>query len=200
MAEGQSTDAGSAHLTTLVARLLAAPPDAAFLDLLCGIAGGPSDLERALQALAEAARDTDPEAVGREYHDLFIGVGRGELVPYASHYLAGALNERPLAALRADLARLRIARVAQRSEPEDHAASVLEVMAGLADGSLAEVDESVRRKFFERHVAPWMDRFLGDLETAEAAAFYRPVARLGRMAIALEADALRVHSQDDASG
>jgi TorA maturation chaperone TorD len=124
----------------------------------------------------------------REYFDLFIGIGRGELVPYESYYLTGFLHERPLARLRADLAALSIERVENHSEPEDHAAILCEIMAGLIAGDFA-VSIERQRHFFDRHLAPWLGRFFADIETTKAAGFYRPVGTIGRLFIEIEAEA-----------
>lgn len=191
---------GRARLHGLLARLLAEPPDVTTLAVLGDLRPGPTPLETALGELGAAARATTGEAVAREYHDLFIGVGRGELVPYASHYLAGALNERPLAALRDALGRLGIARIAGRSEPEDHAASVLDVMAGLIDGRLASAGLEAQRGFFRHHVDTWMARFFTDLARAERASFYRPVAALGTLVLAIEREAFALQSSAASEG
>ena len=186
MAEVSSDDAARARFYDLLARLLAEPPDDRALALLGSMAGGPTPLEQALGELGAAARDTDAETVAREYHDLFIGLGRGALVPYASHRLAGAYNERPLVRLRSDLARLGLARAEGRREPEDHAATVLDAMAGLAGGSLGEAYGEAQGRFFADHVATWLPAFFDDLAIEERADFYRPVGRLGSTFLAIE--------------
>lgn len=176
----------------LLARLLAAPPDAATLATVAQLGEPGSELGEALQALAAAARETDPERVGEEYHDLFIGVGRGELVPYASYYRTGFLNERPLAELRADLAALGVARAAGNPEPEDHVASLCEVMAGLIEGRFGSGRAGEDQRFFNRHLAPWVGRFFTDLEGARAARFYRPVGTVGRLYVEIERAGFRL--------
>ncbi|MCW8087960.1 molecular chaperone TorD family protein [Roseococcus sp. MDT2-1-1] len=148
---------------------------------LSALPGDDTPVGTALGALGEAARAADPISAGREYHDLFIGLGRGELLPFASYYLTGFLHERPLAELRGDLARLGIARAAAVPEPEDHIAFECEVMAGLLRGAPEEVDA-----FFARHLRPWAMRFFADLELAEAAVFYRAVGGLGRALMDVE--------------
>jgi TorA maturation chaperone TorD len=172
----------------LLAALLAHPPDAAMLGRLAKIEGDETPLGRAHEALAIAAAATDAAAVAREYFELFIGVGRGELLPYGSYYQTGFLHERPLARLRADLAELGIERVEGQSEPEDHAAILCEIMAGLLAGEFA-VPMERQRYFFDRHLAPWIPRFFADLEAAEAADFYRPVGVIGRVFIEIDTQA-----------
>ena len=81
----------------LLASFLARPPGAAILQLIAGFTGDDTDLGRALAVLARLARKTTPEMASKEYHELFIGLGRGELLPYGSYYMTGFLNEKPLA-------------------------------------------------------------------------------------------------------
>src|SRR5215510_3779222 len=88
-------EAGRAQEYALLAALLARAPDAGLLERLARLRGDPSPLGVAHAALAEAAQ-TDAGKVQREYFDLFIGLGRGELLPYGSYYLTGFLHERPL--------------------------------------------------------------------------------------------------------
>src|SRR5258706_5837551 len=118
----------------LLATLLVRAPDAKLLQSLAGLRGDATPLGVAHAALAQAASETTVERVEREYFNLFIGLGRGELLPYASYYLTGFLHERPLARLRADLGPLGIERTEGNSEPEDHAATLCEIMAGIARG------------------------------------------------------------------
>lgn len=178
-------DAERARLFALVGRLLSAAPDAALLDRLATLRGDASPLGRAYAGLAQAAAQTGAEAVEREFFTLFIGVGRGEILPYASYYLTGFLHERPLADLRATLIALGIQRTPGVPEPEDHIAFVCEVYAGLIDGRYA----GDAAEFFTRHVKPWAGRLAADLEAAEGARFYRAVGALARTAIDIEAAA-----------
>jgi TorA maturation chaperone TorD len=178
-------DAARGREYALLSRLLARAPDRSVLHRLGGLSGDGSPLGAAHAALAEAAARTSAERVEREYFDLFVGLGRGELLPYGSYYLSGFLHERPLARLRAHLARLGIERVEGQSEPEDHAAILCEVMAGLANGQLPAA-AGADRELFEQHLSPWIGRFFADLERAEAADFYRRVATLGRVFVEVE--------------
>lgn len=178
-------DAERARLFALIGRLLSAAPDPGLLEGLATLRGDASPLGRAYAGLAQAAAQTSAEAVEREFFALFIGVGRGEILPYASYYLTGFLHERPLADLRGTLGALGIRRTPGVPEPEDHIAFVCEVYAGLIDGRTAG-DPS---EFFARHVKPWAGRLFADLEAAEGARFYRAVGALARTAIDIEAAA-----------
>jgi TorA maturation chaperone TorD len=175
----------------LLARLLARSPDAETLALAGRLVGDESDLGRAHGALAEAARSAAPEAVSREYFDLFVGVGRGELLPYASYYLTGFLNERPLAAVRRDLRVLGLERAEGLHDSEDHVAILFDVMAAVAAGhaGTASLDDRV---FFQRHLEPWAPRFFDDLAKAESARFYRAVAAVGAAFMAIESQAFEL--------
>jgi TorA maturation chaperone TorD len=172
----------------LLATLLARAPDSELLSRLARLGGDATPLGVAHVALAEAAAEADATAVEREYFNLFIGLGRGELLPYGSYYLTGFLNERPLARLRDDLAVIGVERVEGNYEPEDHAATLCEIMAGLAGGTLP-APGGMERRLFERHMAPWIGRFFADLERAEAATFYRHVGTIGRVFVDIETGA-----------
>ncbi len=167
--------------------LLAAPPDRGTLDMTAGLAGDDSDLGQAMQALARVARVTSPQAAEREFNALFIGLGRGELLPYASYYLTGFLNEKPLAQLRSDMAARSITRAPNVYEPEDNIASLMEMMAGMIVGRFgapAPLDD--QRMFWSRHIAPWAGHFFADLEAAENSVFYASVGTAGRVFMEIE--------------
>jgi TorA maturation chaperone TorD len=181
-------DAARAQEYCLLATLLAAAPSHALLEQIALIGGDATALGRAHASLADAAASAVPQEVEREYFDLFVGLGRGELLPYASYYLTGFLNERPLSRLRDDLVVLGIERVENNSEPEDHAATLCEIMAGFASGRF-EASAEAQRAFFEKHVFRWMGRLFADLEKAESAKFYRAVGTLGRVFLEIESEA-----------
>jgi TorA maturation chaperone TorD len=181
-------DAARAQEYALIAVLLTRAPDARLLANLSELRGSPTPLGLAHAALAEAASVTSAERIEREFFDLFIGIGRGEVLPYASYYLTGFLHERPLARLRDDLATIGVARAEGVVEPEDHAGILCEIMSGLASGRLPAPPDS-DRTIFEKHLAPWIGRLFADLENAEAADFYRRVGTLGRVFMDIEAEA-----------
>jgi TorA maturation chaperone TorD len=181
-------DAARAQEYALLATLLARAPDEPLLGRIAKLRGDTTALGLAHAALAEAASAADVARLEREYFHLFIGLGRGELLPYGSYYLSGFLHERPLARLRADLSRLGIERAQGQSEPEDHAAILCEIMSGLASRRY-EASAETERELFEQHLAPWIGRFFADLERAEAADFYRYVGALGGAFIDIETQA-----------
>src|SRR2546423_9115435 len=142
----------------LLSALLWHAPDEALLACLADLRGDASPLGLAHAAIAETASRTSAAQVEREYFNLFIGLGRGELLPYGSYYLTGFLHERPLARLRADLSKLGFERAAGQAEPEDHAAILCEIMSGLASRRFAAAADA-QRTLFQNHLAPWLGRF-----------------------------------------
>lgn len=181
-------DAARAQEYALLSALLMRAPSADLLANLATLRGDPSPLGLAHAALADAAACTDADRASREYFELFIGLGRGELLPYGSYYLTGFLHERPLARLRADLARLGVERQEGNIEPEDHVAILCEIMAGLVSGGF-DTPPGADREFFQKHMAPWIGRFFADLEKAPSADFYRRIGALGQVFISIETDA-----------
>lgn len=182
-----------ADLYRLLSRLLAEAPDAQTLALVTGLEGDSSEMGEAVSALAAVARDTTPETVAEEFQQLFIGISRGLLLPYASYYLTGFLHEKPLARLRADMGPLGIARSEGVTEPEDHIAALMEMMAGLIEGGFGAprtLDEQA--EFFARHIGNWAPHFFNDLENLAQAQFYAPVGRIGRLFMAVERQAFEM--------
>ncbi|RVJ83412.1 molecular chaperone TorD [Sinorhizobium medicae] len=191
-------DQARADEYALLASLLITPPDSGSLARLSYLSdNSDTPLGRAHIVLAQAAASYSHEAIRREYSELFIGVGRGELLPYASYYLTGFLNERPLARLRADMARFGIERAEGHPEPEDHLASVCEMMSGFACNHFA-VSPDEEQDFFKRHVEPWAGRFFSDLEHAKGAKFYRSVGTVGRLFIEIESEAFAMEARQNA--
>jgi TorA maturation chaperone TorD len=173
----------------LLAVLLGGTPDDMLLKRIGTLIGDATPLGLAHAALAEAVDVDTAKSVAREYFDLFIGVGRGELLPYGSYYLSGFLNERPLARLRDDLRLLGIEGEPGRYDTEDHAAALCEIMAGFGRAEF-DASHAQQRQFFVRHIDPWMGRFFDDLQSAEAAKFYRRVGALGSVLIEIEREGL----------
>jgi TorA maturation chaperone TorD len=173
-----------------LARLLAAPPDAALLKTVAGMEGDETDLGKAMLSFAKMASKSNLPQTEEEYHDLFIGVARGELLPYGSYYLTGFLHEKPLAKLRNDMGRLGIARGAEHKEPEDHIAALMDMMAGLITGEFGDpAPLSEQKKFFEAHISSWASHFFADLEGAKSSVLYAAVGTIGRSFMEIEATA-----------
>jgi TorA maturation chaperone TorD len=183
------TERGRQYL--LLAALLRRPPDQSLMAAVASLTGDASPLGLARIRLANAANKVGAEAAGEEFFNLFVGVGRGELVPFGSYYQTGFLHERPLARVREDLARLGIERAQGVHEPEDHIATLLEIMAGLVLGEFG-TPAAEQQVFFQRHLRPWASRFFADLALAEAATFYRAVGEIGGLWIDIETQAFEM--------
>lgn len=187
VAEVSPEDALRVGAYQLLARLLRMPPDRRLLAQLSGHhvpeQPGEDEVAVALRLLGLAASSTSAEGADEEFHQLFIGVGRGELVPFGSWYQTGFLMEKPLALLRDDLAALGFERRDAVYESEDHVAALCEVMAMLIERG---DDYDAQQRFYNDHIGPWAGRFFEDLQKADSACFYRAVGRFGAAFCALE--------------
>lgn len=177
----------------LLGKLLRSAPSQALLGEAACLTGDGSPFGMSLIELAEAASRADERSAAEEFFALFVGIGRGEILPYASFYLTGFLHERPLAVLREDLARHGIERSECNFDPEDHLGILLEVMGGFASGTFAG-DLGAQRAFFQRHIEPWGARCFADIQTSPSARFYRAVGRLGEEFLAMERDAFALEN------
>ncbi|MGD8116774.1 TorD/DmsD family molecular chaperone [Vibrio sp. TRT 29B02] len=140
-----------------------------------------SEMQSAWIGLQNAARESNQEALNDEYQELFIGIGRGEVMPFASWHLTGSLMEKPLASIRHDLAILGLEREEQVKEPEDHFSALCEVMSVLT----AE-DEELQQVFFNKHLATWFNALTKQIKAAQHANFYLAVAELTDAFMTLE--------------
>lgn len=171
----------------LLGQLMAGPPSPEMIERLAGLSAGgqaPDAIAAAWGQLAEAARRVHEDELIAEYQDVFVGVGGGQVTPYASWYLTGTLMDRPLVQLRSDLEALGIERNADCGEPEDHVAALCEIMALVVQD--ADIDPDWQRELHSRYVACWMARFFDDLGKASSADFYRAVAALGHAFVEME--------------
>ena len=182
-----------ADLYNYLGLILSGPPDQTLLDQTAALSGDDSPLGQGISALARLARASRPRAVESEYLKLFIGLGRGELLPYASYYLTGFLNEKPLALLRADMLARGLTRADNVFEPEDNIASLMEMMGAMIVGRFGPPTPlDAQKTFFNAHIGPWAAHFFSDLEGAKTSVFYAPVGTVGRAFMDIEAEAFRM--------
>lgn len=179
-------DVWRSQMYGLLGRSLARRPDQALLTALAQLRGDDTAVGRAFQQIATEARQRSLLQVQEEYDALFIGLARGELLPYASYYRTGFLHERPLAKLRGDMMKLGFAAADKLVEPEDHIGALCEMMALLITAPANLKDQE---RFFNEHLAPWAERFFADLEAAENAQLYRPIGTAGRLFMTIETEA-----------
>jgi TorA maturation chaperone TorD len=174
----------------LLAQFLSEPPKAEVLTAAGKLQGDSSPVGTAVQQFALTCQRCDAITADDEYGELFIGVGRGELLPFESYYLTGFLHEKPLARLKSDMADLGIVRREGVSEPEDHVASILETMAGLIDGRFGELRSIAEQKeFYDAHIASWMPVFFRDLQGASSSVLYASLAEVAMRFLDVEAQA-----------
>lgn len=140
--------------------------------------GIPEKLQHTLASLIERSNSDSLAVIADEFQRLFVGLGSGEIVPYASWYREKMIQSRPLAAIRSDIGRLGIIRRSETFESEDHAGALCEIMALLSNPK-NEISDSEQAAFFENHIAPWMPDFFRDLQTVDNAEFYRSVGEFG---------------------
>jgi TorA maturation chaperone TorD len=199
-------DQARADFYALIARLMLAPPDGRLLAALAKAepiaADGLDEAGRALQdawlKLTQAASVMDAGAVAEEFDALFISTANPLLNPYGSFYLSGHLNDFPLAELRQDLARLRIARARGVGEFEDHLGTLCETMRVLITGApgIARQPLAEQKHLFVAHIQPWYAACVADIAGAEPANFYRVVAAFTGAFLSVEAHAFSVWTDD----
>jgi TorA maturation chaperone TorD len=181
-----------AEVYGLLAALYYAAPSAELHQNLCvAVTEAPAAgalLESSWGELVAAARGQSVAELGQEYDALFGGVGKPEVYLFGSHYLSGFLNEKPLAALRTDIAALGLARDDETMpETEDHVAYLCEVMRYLIAGDDVEVANLTRqREFFARHLQPWVSRMCEAIMQHPRARFYRALAVFTQAFISVE--------------
>lgn len=180
-----------AELYGVLAQLwLGAPDEALLAQFRVAVTEAPQAggaLEAPWNDLVAAMRGADAAALAAEYEALFMGMGRPEVMLYASFHLAGALHERPLAALRADLAALGLARDAARLETEDHVSFVFEVMRWLIAGDdVAVCNLEQQRRFFRAHVQTWVEAMCDAVQAHPRAAVWAAVAGFTRAFVQVE--------------
>ncbi len=182
-----------ADLYNFLGLILSGPPDELLLSQCAGLTGDDSDLGAAIANFARVAKVSKPARVQSEFNALFVGLGRGELLPYASYYLTGFLNEKPLAVLRADMMAQGMTRAENVFEPEDNIASLMEMMAGMIVGRFREpASLETQKTFFNKHIAPWAGHFFADLEAAKNSVLYASVGSMGKAFIEIEREAFRM--------
>jgi TorA maturation chaperone TorD len=187
-------DRSRADFYALLARLYADAPDAPLLQAVTSAQriDGHAPFASAWNRLVAASEVMDVDAAGQEYTDLFIGVGQSEVNLHASHWIAGAMMERPLAELRAALAELGLGRRPGVVMLEDHLSALFETMRLLIVGKDGRppADVATQRTFFERHIGSWAFSCCTAIRKSAIANYYACVAEFTEQFMALDRDAL----------
>ena len=182
-----------ADMYSFLASLLRSEPSADLVEQLTLLKSDNTPIGNAIKVLAKLASSLDLHEIRDEYVKIFIGVGRGEILPFASYYLTGFLKDKPLAKLRNDMKEIGIEMSAEVKEPEDHIASLFDIMSGVILGKFdRKFSITEQRDFFNKHLAPWVELLMRDIEASKIAVFYAPVGTLGREFIEIERSSFKM--------
>jgi|MudIll2142460700_1097286.scaffolds.fasta_scaffold03293_3 TorA maturation chaperone TorD len=176
-------DRARSDIYAILAALLTQPPSAKVLEGIRSLdveEGLPKRLHTSLVMLREVGRSYSLAELELEFRELFIGLGCGEIVPFASWYRERRLMAGPLAELRGDLRCLSLCRREGACEPEDHAGVLCEILAIICRED-SGVPFEQQGSFFRTHALPWLPRFFRDLQGLQSAVFYRDVGILGEV-------------------
>jgi len=179
-----------ADMYGFLASIFRKEPSDQLIDMVASLDGDNSPIGSACMTLAHLAKTLDNDLIRNEYVSVFIGVGRGEILPFASYYQTGFLNDKPLANLRGDMAEIGVVRADGVKEPEDHIASLFDMMAGLIRGDFGRhymIAEQAR--FYRQHIEPWAGLLMRDIEAAKSAVFFAPAGTVGRLFLDIESQA-----------
>ena len=186
-------DSLRADMYDFLASLLRSEPSDDLIEKIAQLSGDDTPIGNACAVLARLANAMDNGLIRNEYVEMFIGVGRGEILPFASYYLTGFLNDKPLANLRAEMLEIGIERVDGVKEPEDHIASLFDMMSGLIRGHFGKsFSIAEQAKFFNRHIEPWAGLLMRDIEAAKSVVFYAPVGTIGKAFLEIESAAFNM--------
>ena len=188
--DGSDEDALRADMYDFLASLLRKEPTDELIDKISELDGDETPIGSACLTLAHLGKTMGKGLIRNEYVEMFIGVGRGEVLPFASYYLTGFLNDKPLSNLRADMADIGIVRVKGVKEPEDHIASLFDIMSGLIRGHFGRIFSTAEQAdFFNKHIEPWAGLLMRDIEAAKTGLFYAPVGSIGKSFLEIESAA-----------
>jgi TorA maturation chaperone TorD len=176
-----------ADMYSFLANLLRAEPSAELVNQLTKLESDESPIGKSIKTLSKLASSLDLPTIRDEYVRIFIGVGRGEILPFASYYLTGFLKDKPLAKLRNDMKEIGIELAENVKEPEDHIASLFDMMSGLILGKFSKkFSIGEQKEFFNKHLASWVDLLMRDIESSRIAVFYSPIGTIGREFMEIE--------------
>ena len=194
MPDVREEDQLRADMYSFIANMIRTEPSQELIDSVKSLSGDSSSIGSSIKLISKLASTMHISEIQDEYVNLFLGVGRGELLPFASYYLTGFLNDKPLSKLRDDMNKIGVVRVKDVKEPEDHISSLFDIMSGLITGKFGKV-YSIQEQtvFFEKHLNSWVHLLMSDIESAKTAVFYAPIGSLGNEFINIEREAFRMN-------
>ena len=176
-----------ADMYSFLASLLRTEPNKELVKQLTNLESDDSPIGKSIKTLSKLSSSLDLPTIRDEYVKIFVGVGRGEILPFASYYLTGFLKDKPLAKLRSDMKEIGIELAENVKEPEDHIASLFDMMSGLILGKFnKKFSIGEQKNFFNKHLAPWVDLLMRDIEGSKIAVFYSPIGTIGREFMEIE--------------
>ena len=176
-----------ADMYSFLANLFRSEPNSELINQLKSLESDESPIGKSIKTLSKLAESLDLPTIRDEYVRIFVGVGRGEILPFASYYLTGFLKDKPLAKLRQDMEKIGIKLEDNVKEPEDHIASIFDIMAGLIVGKFnKKFSIAEQRDFFNKHLASWVDLLMRDIECSKIAVFYSPIGTIGKEFMEIE--------------
>ena len=183
-----------ADMYSFLANMIRTEPSQELLDSVKKLTGDDSSIGKSIKLISKLASAMHVSEIQDEYVNLFVGVGRGELLPFASYYLTGFLNDKPLSKLRNDMNELGVVRIKEVKEPEDHVSSLFDIMSGMITGQFGkQYSITEQSNFFEKHLNSWIHLLMSDIESAKTAVFYAPIGSLGKEFINIEREAFRMN-------
>jgi TorA maturation chaperone TorD len=183
-----------ADMYSFLANMIRTEPSQELLDSVKKLTGDDSSIGKSIKLISKLASTMHISEIQDEYVNLFVGVGRGELLPFASYYLTGFLNDKPLSKLRNNMNELGVVRIKEVKEPEDHVSSLFDIMSGMITGQFGkQYSITEQSNFFEKHLNSWIHLLMSDIESAKTAVFYAPIGSLGKEFINIEREAFRMN-------
>jgi TorA maturation chaperone TorD len=183
-----------ADMYCFLANMIRTEPSQELLDSVKKLTGDDSSIGKSIKLISKLASTMHISEIQDEYVNLFVGVGRGELLPFASYYLTGFLNDKPLSKLRNNMNELGVVRIKEVKEPEDHVSSLFDIMSGMITGQFGkQYSITEQSNFFEKHLNSWIHLLMSDIESAKTAVFYAPIGSLGKEFINIEREAFRMN-------
>ena len=194
VSEIKEEDQLRADMYSFLANMIRTEPSQELLDSVKKLTGDDSSIGKSIKLISKLAATMHISEIQDEYVNLFVGVGRGELLPFASYYLTGFLNDKPLSKLRNNMNELGVVRIKEVKEPEDHVSSLFDIMSGMITGQFGkQYSITEQSNFFEKHLNSWIHLLMSDIESAKTAVFYAPIGSLGKEFINIEREAFRMN-------
>jgi TorA maturation chaperone TorD len=142
-----------------------------------------SDLGIAWNLVVRRATELGAQTIQAEYDSIFVSVGKPEIFPNASFHLTGFLHEKPLVEIRQRMQELGLGGF-EVALTEDHLGLLCTTMR-----ELIVMNSVGQAEFLQDFIASWADSFVGAIEVSVRGDFYKTVAQLWQVFLAIEVQA-----------